>query len=104
LISCCLFLHTHLNVDAIELVEAAPGTALTQTGEELAHHAVIDLVRAVEDNAANTDRLCQVLGRLRPSDDQMAERIIEGVSVFHFSRIEYLQMLLRSPKNKSNAD
>jgi len=56
---------THLDVDAIELVEAAPGAGLRQAAEELAEHPVVEALGAVEDEAELAHRLGQVLDRLR---------------------------------------
>ena len=38
----------HLDVDSIELIEAAPGTCGGQALEELGHHHVVHLLGAVE--------------------------------------------------------
>lgn len=45
----------NLNVDSVELVEAAPGAALSETGEESSHHFVVETVGAVEDDALNSE-------------------------------------------------
>ena len=55
----------HLQVDAVELVEAGPGAGGGQALEELAHRQVVQAVGAVEDDALHGDRLGQVLRRLR---------------------------------------
>ena len=41
----------HLQLDAVELVEARPRARLRQTLEELAHRFVVETVRAVEHDA-----------------------------------------------------
>ena len=56
----------HLNVDAVELVEAGPRAAHGQSLEKLAHHDVVHLRRAVEDDTLLGQRLRQILRRLRP--------------------------------------
>ena len=55
---------THLQVDAVELVEARPGTRGGEALEELAHGEVVQAVRAVEDHTLHGNGLGQVLGRL----------------------------------------
>mmetsp|Transcript_2367 Transcript_2367/g.7837 ORF Transcript_2367/g.7837 Transcript_2367/m.7837 type:complete len:1218 (-) Transcript_2367:3636-7289(-) len=54
----------HLDVDPVELVEAGPAASLCHAREELAHHLVVKLVGAVEDNALPADALGHVLDRL----------------------------------------
>ena len=54
----------HLDVDPVELVEARPAARLRHAREELAHHLVVELVGAVEDDALDGDALGEVLGRL----------------------------------------
>ena len=54
----------HLDVDPVELVEARPASALDDTAEELAHHLVVELVRAVEDDALAADAFGEVLDAL----------------------------------------
>merc|ERR1740130_722109 len=49
----------------VELVEAGPAAALHDTAEELAHHLVVELVGAVEDDALAADTLGEVLDALR---------------------------------------
>ena len=55
----------HLDVDAVELVEARPRAALRQTGEELAHELVIQVIAAVEHHALHAQRLPEVFRGLR---------------------------------------
>ena len=55
----------HLDVDAVELVEARPRAALRQAGEELAHELVIQVIAAVEHHALHAQRLPEVLRGLR---------------------------------------
>ena len=55
----------HLEVDAVELVEARPRARGGEPLEELAHRQVVEPVGAVEHDALLRERLCQVLGRLR---------------------------------------
>lgn len=47
----------YLDVDPIELVEANPRASLRQPTEELSHHLVVYLVRAVEHHAQDANRL-----------------------------------------------
>ena len=46
----------HLELDAVELVEAGPAAARRQTLEELAHGDVVETVRAVEYDALHGQR------------------------------------------------
>mmetsp|Transcript_77794 Transcript_77794/g.204271 ORF Transcript_77794/g.204271 Transcript_77794/m.204271 type:complete len:675 (-) Transcript_77794:3855-5879(-) len=55
----------HLDVDAIELIEAAPRSARREALEELPHHEIVHLRGAIEDHALLGQSLRQVLGRLR---------------------------------------
>jgi len=55
------------DVDPVEFVEAAPGAALAQSREYLAHHLVVHAFAAVGDDTQKTERFRQVLGRLRLS-------------------------------------
>ena len=54
----------HLNTDAVELIKTAPGTRLGQSREELAHHLVVKVIWAVEDDTLFGQALGQVLGGL----------------------------------------
>ena len=54
----------HLEVDAVELVEAAPAAALREALVDGAHDAVVHLVAAVEDHRVLAERVAHVLGRL----------------------------------------
>ena len=55
----------YLDEDTVELIEAGPAALLSKAREVTLHHLVVDLVRAVVDNAKDSDRLGQVLGGLR---------------------------------------
>ena len=55
----------HLEVDAVELVEARPRAGRRQTLEKLCHREVIQPVGAVENHALHRDRLGEVLRGLR---------------------------------------
>lgn len=48
---------SYLDIDAIELIEAHPRASLRQPPEELPHHLVVDLIRAVEHHAQDADSL-----------------------------------------------
>jgi hypothetical protein len=54
----------HLEVDAVELVEARPRARRGEPLEELGHREVVEAIRAVEDDALLGERLGEVLGRL----------------------------------------
>eukprot|EP00959_Pyramimonas_sp_CCMP1952_P376509 7886336-Pyramimonas_sp.AAC.1 len=64
----------HLDVDAVELVEARPRARLREPGEELAHELVVQVVPAVEHHALHPERLAQVLRRLRLARPRRARR------------------------------
>ena len=64
----------HLNVDAVELVEAGPRAAHGQALEKLAHHDVVHTLLAVEDDALLGHRLGQILGRFRLAGAGRARR------------------------------
>jgi hypothetical protein len=51
----------YFDVDSVELVKAAPSAGRSQTFEELSHHQVIHIVRAVEDNALLGKSLSEIL-------------------------------------------
>ena len=55
----------HLEVDAVELVEARPRAAGRQAFEELGHREVIEAVGAVENHALHRERLGEIFGGLR---------------------------------------
>ena len=65
---------SNLNVDAVELVEAAPRPGERETLEELPHHDVVHLRGAVEDHALLRQRLGQVLRRLGLPGPRRARR------------------------------
>lgn len=50
----------YLDVDPIELIETHPRAPLRQPPEELPHHLVVDLIRAVEHHAQDADSLGEV--------------------------------------------
>ena len=54
----------HLEVDAVELVEARPRARGGDALEKLGHREVVEAVGAVEDDALLGERLGEVLGRL----------------------------------------
>merc|ERR1719506_3295588 len=64
----------HLDTDAVELVEAAPGTRLGQPHEDVGHGEVRHLVGAVEHHDRETDRTGQVLRRLGLPGPRRASR------------------------------
>ena len=51
----------HFNLNTVELIEAGPGTSLSQTREERVHEIEIDLIRAVEHNTKYCNSLGQIL-------------------------------------------
>ena len=51
----------HLDVDAVELIEARPSTALSETGEEFPHELVVEVIAAVEHHALHPERLSEIL-------------------------------------------
>ena len=55
----------HLELDAVELVEARPRARRRQTFEKLPHRLIVQAVRAVEHDALNRDSLGEVLRGLR---------------------------------------
>ena len=55
----------HLQLDAVELIEAGPGTGCCEALEELRHGQVVQSVTAVEHHALYRHGLGQVLGALR---------------------------------------
>jgi hypothetical protein len=57
----------HLEVDAVELVEARPRPSLRQAGEELFHHLVVQAIRAVEHYTRHRERFREILDTLRLS-------------------------------------
>jgi hypothetical protein len=54
----------YFELDTIELIQASPAALLAQTGEQLAHHEVGNLIGTVEDDALDGDGLGEILGRL----------------------------------------
>eukprot|EP00960_Hanusia_phi_P026267 746159-Hanusia_phi.AAC.1 len=75
----------HFDVDAVELIEASPGSRHGESLEELPHHDVVHPLLAVEHDTLLRKRLGKVLGRLclpRPcrSSRRAAERHAEGAS------------------------
>ena len=74
----------HVEVDAVELVEAAPEAGLGEAPEDLAHVDVVELVAAVEHHHILAERVAEVLGRLglaRPggAGGGAAEAHVEGL-------------------------
>lgn len=49
--------HSYLDVNPIKLIKAHPRAPLRQPPEELPHHLVVDLIRAVEHHAQDADSL-----------------------------------------------
>jgi len=62
------------DVDAVELIKAAPRAALAQSGEDLAHHLVVHALAAVGDDAEQAECLGEVLGRLRLAGARWSSR------------------------------
>mmetsp|Transcript_1346 Transcript_1346/g.3903 ORF Transcript_1346/g.3903 Transcript_1346/m.3903 type:complete len:212 (+) Transcript_1346:7788-8423(+) len=54
-----------LEVDAVELVEAAPRARRRESLEKLAHRQIVEAIGAIEHDALHRQRLGQVLRRLR---------------------------------------
>ena len=54
----------YLDKDTVELIKAGPAALLSKAREVTLHHLVVDLIRAIVDNAKDSDGLGQILGRL----------------------------------------
>ncbi len=54
----------HLDVDAVELVETAPGACLGKATEVAAHRLVVEALRAVDHDNVHAQRFAQVLDGL----------------------------------------
>ena len=71
----------HLEVDAVELVEARPRARRREALKKLSHREVIQTVGAVEDDALHGDRLGEILGGLRLSRARGTLRSAANVQV-----------------------
>lgn len=53
----------HFNVNSVKLIQARPWASKCKSSKKLFHHEGCNLIRAVEDNAVPSKRLCKILTR-----------------------------------------